>query len=412
MRRVAAICCALSLASGCGSDDNRPLPPLAGGGSSNASGGTSSGGTAGAIDGASGSGGGGSAPTGEPEVLELTSPPCTATDAAAATILEADPLGVAFDRAGVVGDRRYAFDSATLALMTFASDGSATSQLVMADFAAVAAGDRIDALELDSSGALVASTFDGAGERLRMSAAVAPARTGSHALAVGDDASFAVWREGDDLFGRIIARDGTTSDAVRFGSRSCGDYACRPAVVWNGHAFVIVWSRVASDGTSQLSWAAVDRTGAVLSARRLLERDEYHQLVDMATLDDGGVALLVNEGFPATAPLVLFLDAFGSMRSPTYRLLGAREGFAIASHSSTIAVVARSSDEQAVFRSLTSAGEPLNDGWVCLGGTQGTGPDSPRAAIFGDATGYGVVRREADGSSSFLQINDAGFAAD
>jgi hypothetical protein len=416
MTTRAALCGLLFALTGCG-EDARPLPPLpmGMGGEAGASGGAAgapeSGGAAG-TGAASGSGGAGSggAPVGSLEVVDVPDEPCTATTALPVTVMEPEPLGIVFERAGAIGDRRFAFDSASLAFMTFDSDGSAPSPLVLRDVAAlVAHGEGLLALEIDAGGELVATSFDALAVPVGESVKLDGTFTESHALASSPGLALAVWGVEGELRGRLLPADGAPGDLLSFGSQSCGEYGCKPVTLWNGHHFIVIWSRVLNGGMVRASWAAVAENGTIVSTKTLFTDVVFHQIIDAALLPDEGIAVLISEDFPSAAPLLLFTDAFGNGRMPAYRFLGAPEPWGVASHGSDLALVARSDEEQAVFRPLSAAGTPLG-AWVCL---DDSGPNTnfyPRAAIHSTSSGYGLVVRRTDGSATYLSTNPLGSA--
>jgi hypothetical protein len=221
--------------------------------------------------------------------------------------------------------------------------------------------------------------------------------------------SLAIWCDNKELQGALLAPTGEKLSSISLGKLSCGDDAAKPAVLWTAPNFTVVWSRVVHAGTSAVSWAALDADGSVLATRTVLARSEYLELAAVTALADRSLAVLVSEGFPARTPLLLFLDPYGHPRSTAYRLLGAVEPWSLASQGTQVGVAARSSDERAVFRAISSAGEALAP-WVCLDDAAPGTTFTPRAALFAESAGYGVVSRQSDGSAAYFSTDDQGNA--
>lgn len=395
----------------CGGDDGSP--PSSGG--AGAAGTSSSAGAAGTsnVGGSGGSGVGGSAgdagsgaagtASQEFRIVDVPDAPCELIGGAPTVIMEPEPLELAFDHAGIVGARRYAFDSASLAFMTFGADGTDVSPIILADIAALeAAGAELQALEIASGGELVWSRFDDRGARLGEAVQLETASTVAHALSVAGDNSLALWGVDGRLKARLVSASGELGGEIDFGAQSCGDYGCRVQAFWTGERHVLAWSRVQHDGVQRLSWAAITATGELLPTKLVLESTDALELISAAATSAGGALLLVQQVDVSPAPVVLELDAFGNVAPIGYRLLGAVEGWEVVSRAGNTAVVARSSEEQAVLRELSPDGQPLG-AWRCLDDSGKNTDFAPRAAIFAEGTGLGLVVRYTDASAVYLK---------
>lgn len=346
----------------------------------------------------------------ELEIVEVEDTPCELTQAEANTFMEPEPLELSFDRAGAVGERRFALDTASLALITFAPDGSDPSAIEYSDFvAATGFQERLVTLELAAEGELVARAYDALASEPSAPLSLDEIGTGSHAVAASPDGVLAVWRSEDELRGQLFTPGQALSERFDFGRLSCGEHSCTPYVLWNGDRFLVLWTRVEASGHSTLSWAAVDAAGKVVGAKNVLGAEDSYRLAGAASLADAGAALLLTEGAPARAPLLVLIDAFGRPRPTLRRFLGATEAWGIASAGSKLALVARSSSAQAVFRPLAADGEPVS-GWVCVDDSGMDTDFEPRVALFAADDAYGAVVRHTDGSAVHLELDVLGHA--
>lgn len=309
-----------------------------------------------------------------------------------------------FDRAGVVGKRRFALDTASLALVTFDPDGSAVSDVMLdLPLAAAARGDDLVVLQLDDQDELSAVTYDG---QLKRGAALhlAGASTGSHALAGSADESLAVWNESDELHGRLFDARGGIGEGFDFGPRSCGDHDCAASVVHNGDRFVTVWSRTDTTGQSLLSWGTIDEQGAPLAARNVLGAAEALHVADAAPLPDQRLAVLLTLGSPAKVPLLLFLDGFGALESTVHSYPGATAAWTLASDGVSLLMAARSNQSQGVVRQLDFQGAPLGR-WLVVDDSGIATNFEPRVALFTAPASFGAVVRLTDGSSATFDVD-------
>jgi hypothetical protein len=410
----------LALAS-CAGEPRAPSSPPSGSGNGNATAAGMAGDDRGELDAERGASGGGgadvsgagggadAAPQSSAEfaIADVPSGPCRESSAPQRTLLAADAAGLTFDRGGRVADRYFAFDSASLAFVTFAADGGVpgdeplASAPVYADVVALASdGAALRALEIDAAGKLVVSRFDAQGARLGASFELDGANTTDHALFAAGDRALAVWNVAGELRGRVLGSDGPQGSAFDFGTASCGEHSCHPIVLGAASHYVLVWGRALHDGIFAISFSAVDLDGTVLSTKQVLASRIGYRLVDAALLADESLALLIAEGFPSRGVLLEHLDAFGNVEGPAQRLLGAVEPWTVASHASTLAVVAQSTDDRALLRTFSSV-EQASEDWICLDDNQAGAAFAPRAALFATGEGYGLVVRRMDGSSAF-----------
>jgi hypothetical protein len=342
-------------------------------------------------------------------IRDVPGAPCTATTASPLALLEAGPLGLTFDRAGSSGERRFALDSGSLALVTFAPAGTQAEPSPSGNvLAATASAAGLSTLMLDDAGHLVMSFLDTFGAARAASIELDGAGTDHHALFAGPEASLAVWRLDSELKGVVIASDGARQP-IAFGADSCGEHGCKPVVLAGEQGFTLLWSRVLHNGLSALSWAALRPDGTTINIKTLLASRESYRLVDATRLGDQGVALVLSEGFPDRAPILVFLDPFGEVRAPAHRLLGAVEPWGIASQGEGVALVARSSEEQAVFGTFSESGDPSSS-WSCLDDSEKNSAFAPRAALFTEGEGYGILVRRTDGSAAYLRVDELGSA--
>jgi hypothetical protein len=341
-------------------------------------------------------------------IVDVPGGPCQESNEPQRTLLAADASSITFDRAGRVADRHFAFDSASLAFVTFDADdaepgGAAlATEPVYADVVALSGdGSGLRALEIDDTGALVASRFDAQGSRLGASFELDATQTTHHALFAAGERALAVWNVAGELRGRPLGVDGPEGAAFDFGAASCGDYGCQPFVLRASGPFIVVWGRVLHDASFGVSFSAIDPGGTVLSSKPVLASFANYQLVDAALFADESIALLISEGFPARGVLLQRLDPFGNIAEPAQRLLGAVEPWALASHGSSLAVVARSAADRAMLRTFSSS-QQASEHWTCLDDNQAGAGFAPRAAIFATEGGYGLVVRRTDGSSVYV----------
>ncbi len=354
-------------------------------------------------------GGGGNAVT-EPgaqlAVVDIPAGPCVESDAPHTTLLAADASGITFDRAGRVADRYFAFDSASLAFVTFAADaqpgdGPLASAAGFADVVALSGSDSsLRALEIDDAGKLVASRFDVWGVRGGTSFELDGMGSAHHALLATGERALAAWDVAGELSGRLLGADSPAGAAFDYGAGSCGDHDCRPILLEAPGRFVLLWGRVLHDGTFGISLSVIDPDGVVLSTKPVFASFAEYRLVDAALLADESIALLIAEGFPSRGALLQRLDPGGNIAEPAQRLLGAVEPWAIASHGESLAIVARSATDRALLRTFSTT-HTASEQWTCLDDNLAGEAFAPRAAVFGMDHGYGLVMRRLDGSSAF-----------
>jgi hypothetical protein len=403
-QRLGSLLVLLGELAGCG--DTRPAPAGAMSGDAGSFSVGESGQGGGLIDPGGHAGLGGSGEAGSPEVVIVDVPgaePCTVSEAEPQVFMPPEPLGLVFDRAGAAGPRYFAFDSASLALITFGKAGADASPISYATLAAVAPfGEDLVTLELNDDGELLARSYDGFLEPQDNELALETAATFAHALGASPDSLVAVWGSAGELRGRVFVPDGSLDAAFDFGPRSCTDHGCKPFALWTGERFVVLWSRNDDTAGSVLSWAAVTREGAIEATRNVLSAEDPYALVGAARLADGQLAILLTEGAPAAAPVLLVVDEFGVPNPVLQRLQGATEGWGIASSAAGLGVVARSREAQAVFRGFNADREPLGT-WVCIDDSGIDTAFEPRAALFSEASGYAAVVRQTDGSAAYLR---------
>lgn len=314
-----------------------------------------------------------------------------------------------FDRAGVIGDRYFALDSASLAIMTFGPDGDAPSDVGRDDpLAASGRGSDLVVLQLDAQGELLAATYDASLERGSSDVHLAGSGTGSHAVAGSADQSMALWKDNDELHGLLFDANGAIGDGFDFGPRSCGAHDCAASAVYTGERFVALWSRVNAAGDSMLSWGTIDAKGAALAGRNVLRSETPIHLEDTTPLANGRIAVLLSYGIPAKNPLLVFVDAFGALEDTVHIFQGATAGWTIAHDADSLLISARSNHSQGVIRHLDLKGEPLTD-WLVVDDTGLDTAIEPRVALFSDGKDYGAVIHMTEGSSSIVGFDPSTF---
>jgi hypothetical protein len=402
-QRLGSLLLLLGWLAACG--ETRPAPALATSGNAGRFSVGEAGHGGGAIDAGGDAGAGGSGEADSPEVVIVDVPaaePCTVSDAEPRVFMPPEPLQLVFDRAGAAGPRYFAFDSASLALITFGKAGADPSPISYITLAAVAAfGEDLVTLELGDGGELLARSYDGFLEPQDGELTLETDATFAHALGASPESLVALWGSGGELRGRAFTPDGSLDATFDFGPRSCTDHGCKPFALWTGERFVVLWSRNDDAARSVLSWAVVTREGTIEATRNVLRAEDPYSLVGAARLADGQLAILLTEGAPAVAPVLLVVDEFGVPNPVLQRLQGASEAWGIASSAAGLAVVARSNTAQAVFRGFNADREPLGT-WVCIDDSGIDTAFEPRAALFSEASGYAAVVRQTDGSAAYL----------
>ena len=345
----------------------------------------------------------------EIDVVDVPSGPAAPLDLTSQVFMPTTEAFYVFDRAGVVGARRFALDTASLALTTFAADGTALSDPLLDDPLAVAArADKLMVLELGDKGELVEVSYDSKLEQATAPLRLAGAGSGAHALASSADQDLAVWSLDARLQGRLLAGRAAVGDGFDFGPRSCGDHDCVARAIWTGERFAILWTRVTSDGESLLSWGTIDEQGAALAARNVLASQTPLRLEDAVTTSDGRLALLLTLGSPAQAPLLLFVDEFGALTGSAHVYQGATAAWTLASDGTTLLLSARSAQSQGVVRLLDTMGEPQSE-WLIVDDSAVASDFEPRVALFAAGQNYGAVVRQTDGASAVLSLDPASF---
>jgi hypothetical protein len=367
---------------------------------------TAAAGAGGADDAPPDAGGGDSGGAGSDVVVEIIDVPgaesCTPTAAMPQVFMPPEEWGLVFDRAGVVGPRRYAFDSVSLALITFGEAGADPSAISFAALAAVAPfGDDLATLELGDDRELVARSYDGFLEQRDDELLLDTEATGAHALGASAQNVLAVWGSGGELHGRALVPAAALGDSFDFGPRSCGEHSCVPQVSWTGERFVVLWSRVEASGESVLSWAALTEQGAIIATRNVFSAEDHYGLAGVTQLADGRLAVLLTLGAPALAPILLFVDEHGVPEPKLQRLKGATEAWSVASIGNEVTIVARSNQSQAVLRRFDDEGKVAGD-WICLDDSGIDTAFEPRAALFSEGAALGAVVRLTDGSAAYL----------
>jgi hypothetical protein len=423
--RIAALLVPSAIACGCGQGGRAPHanPDASGGSNPSSTGGSAAGGEDAWVAGGAATGGAdspagglddgpaelGGASNDEVQVVEVPSGEDVTLPVAPEVFLETTEQFYVFDRAGALSERRFAFDSSSLALITFGADGGARSDLVLdLPVAAAARGDDLVVLQLDDDDQLVAITYDKQLQRLADELPLTTTSAGAYALAGSADRSVAVWNDGSELHGRLFDADGVTGDGFDFGPHSCGSHDCAASVVHTGNRFAVLWSRVDANGESLLSWGTIDDQGAALAARNVVSSATPIRLEDVTSLPGGRLAVLLSSGSPARNPLLLFVDAYGALSGPVHLYAGASAAWTMASDGDSLLIAARSNRSQGVIRQLDLTGEPLGD-WLVIDDSGVSTAFEPRVALFSVDQRYGAVVRLTDGSSATLSLDPETF---
>jgi hypothetical protein len=347
----------------------------------------------------------GGAPSQDPGVVEVAAGGEATLDLATEVFLPPTEELYVFDQAGVVAQRRFAFDSASLAVMTFGADGTeASSPMLDLPVAAAARGDELVVLELDQEDALVAVSYDSRLEHGSKPLALAGSGTSAQAVAGSDTRTVAVWSEGTTLYGQLFTAQDKLGTVFDFGPHSSADHGTATRAVWSGEHFVVLWTRLDADGTTVLSWGTIDEQGVPIAARNLLSSASALRIEDATVLGDGRQAALLTLGSPSRSPLLVFVDSYGHISGAPHLYSGASAAWSLASNGAGLLLAARSSRSQGVVRLLDSNGDPQS-GWLVVDDSALDSNFEPRIALFPVDRGYGAVVRLTDGSAAVLDID-------
>jgi hypothetical protein len=206
----------------------------------------------------------GGAPSQELEIVDVAAGGDGAVDVSAAPeFMPATEAFYVFDQAGVIARRRFALDTASLALVSFDADGTQTSEPMLdLPLAAAARGDELVVLELTSEDALVVVSYDSQLEHGSKPLTLAGPGTSAQALGGSVDQNVAVWSEGTRLHGQLFSAQGKVGDVFDFGPHSSADHGTAARAVWTGERFVVLWTRLDANGKAVLSWGTIDEQGA------------------------------------------------------------------------------------------------------------------------------------------------------
>jgi hypothetical protein len=310
-----------------------------------------------------------------------------------------------FDQAGVIAERRFALDTASLALVSFDPDGTSTSEPMLdLPLAAAARGDELVALQLTQEDELVAVSYDSQLEHASKPLTLAGAGTSAQALGGSAEQNLALWSEGTRLHGQLFSAQGKVGDAFDFGPHSSADHGTAARAIWTGERFVVLWTRLDADEKAVLSWGIVDEQGAPLSARNLLGSASPLRLEAAVALEDGRLAALLTLGSPAKNPLLVFVDASGTISHEARVYGGATAAWSLASDGVGLLLAARSIHSQGVVRWLDSNGDPQSP-WLVVDDSAIDSNFEPRVALFTTDQRYGATVRLTDGSSTLLDLD-------
>lgn len=347
----------------------------------------------------------GGAPSQDLEVVEVAAGGEATLDAAPDVFLPPTEELYVFDQAGVVAQRRFAFDSASLAVMTFGPDGSEPSPPMLdLPVAAAARGDELVVLELDQEDALVAVSYDSQLEHDSKPLALAGPGTSAQTIAGSDARSVAVWSEGTTLYGQLLTAQDKLGSVFDFGPHSSADHGTATRAVWTGEHFVVLWTRPDADGNTVLSWGSIDEQGVPIVARNLLSSASALRIEDAVALGDGRQAALLTLGSPSRSPLLVFVDSHGQLSGSAHLYSGASAAWSLASNGASLLLAARSNRSQGVVRLLDTEGDPQT-GWLVVDDSALDSNFEPRVALFPVDRGFGAVVRLTDGSAAVLDID-------
>jgi hypothetical protein len=348
----------------------------------------------------------GGAPSQELEIVDVAAGGDGAVDVSAAPeFMPATEAFYVFDQAGVIARRRFALDTASLALVSFDADGTQTSEPMLdLPLAAAARGDELVVLELTSEDALVVVSYDSQLEHGSKPLTLAGPGTSAQALGGSVDQNVAVWSEGTRLHGQLFSAQGKVGDVFDFGPHSSADHGTAARAVWTGERFVVLWTRLDANGKAVLSWGTIDEQGAPLSAKNLLGSGSPLQLEAAVALDDGRLAALLTLGSPAQNPLLVFVDASGTISHEAHVYGGATAAWSLASDGVGLLLAARSTRSQGVVRLLDSNGDTQSP-WLVVDDSALDSNFEPRVALFKVDQGYGATVRLTDGSSAVLELD-------
>lgn len=348
----------------------------------------------------------GGAPSHELEIVAVAEGGDGAVDVSGTPVfMPATEAFYVFDQAGAVAERRFALDTASLALVSCDPDGTQTTEPMLdLPLAAAARGDDLVVLQLTADDELVAVSYDSQLEHASKPLSLAGPGTSAQALGGSAAQNLAIWSEGTRLHGQLFSAQGKTGDAFDFGPHSSADHGTAARAVWNGERFVVLWTRLDADEKAVLSWGIIDEQGAPLSAKNLLGSSSPLRLEGAVALDDGRLAALLTVGSPAKNPLLVFVDASGAISHEAHVYAGATAAWSLASDGVGLLLAARSTHSQGVVRWLDSNGAPQSP-WLVVDDSALDSNFEPRVALFNASQRYGATVRLTDGSSALLDLD-------
>jgi hypothetical protein len=339
--------------------------------------------------------------------VDVSDTACMDVGGGAIQVTPALPDSSPFDRLGTLtgaAGRRFATSSEGLELFTFDADGSNPSMGATGPATGASQGPTIAALLLQPKGGIAFQQFDASGAAQGKGQALLSLAPDSFTVAAAPAQGLAVWTAGGTMAGRFFGLDGSLGASVDLGSDTAGVTTSSTNLIAARDTFVVVWTRLRTDGQFETLWRSIDATGTPSNPRTVLLSAEPHGATALAARP-GGSAVLLDAG--ASAVAVVLLDAQGQMVGPGYWLSGAQYGLGLAANASSFAVVA-SKDNRSALRVLGLDGTPLGP-WRCLDHPDDGGSTiTPGAAVDVDGTGYATLTHVSNGSSIFLREDSNG----
>jgi len=400
----------------CSGGDHSELPPLSSSSGGNGASAVDTGGTAGSTGGSVGATGGGagegvntggSAGSGgesttdqDVAVTDIEASACEplqALDVSAVKVIDSGLTNPAFDRIGVAGDggdRQFAFDSQSTAIITFGPDASNPSSFIYGVVAVAPQGPELAVL-FDDGSDLYLQRYDGMLAPAGGAQNLAPGTASAVSLGASAGQLLALWADANDLRGRLI---GEQSASLVMPDALASAASCQSALTATATGFNVAWACHATE--TVVGWATVAQSADVSSptvAFRHAAPLELKQIVHTQT----GNLLLLNEG-SGNALIVAHVDDSGTAKT-LQRYLGV-SGFGLAATNDGVGLIAATPEGQTVFRVLESTGAPKTP-WRCMSDEASSGG---AGAVMADATGYVAVVRHDNGSAWMMNLDANG----
>jgi hypothetical protein len=313
-------------------------------------------------------------------------------------VIDSGQANPAFDRLGVVGElgeRRFAFDSESTAVMTFGPDASNPSSFVYGVVALAAQGPELAVL-FDDGIDLYQQGYDGALSPVGGITKLGPGSAHAVSLGASGEQLLALWADEDGVRGRLMDEEQSVSLSVP--GAFAGTARCESAPAATSSGFNVAWACHTTE--TVVGWATVAQNGDVSTPTVAFHHSASLELEQMVRTQTGNL-LLLNE-VSGNALIVAHVEDSGTAKT-LERYLDVT-GFGLAATNDGVGLIAAMSNGQTVFRVLDSSGAPKTP-WRCLSGEAGSGG---AGAVMADAAGYIVVARHDNGSAWMTKLDENG----